>query len=649
MSLRPQATATVFTYSVTPSPAPITFATFRPSASRKPPATGVTNVTLTAGMNVTGVNFAEQGSSASGELFIDSDGNGTLDPGEIGLNFAVFDDLNNNGVWDPTSQYSVNSTTVPQAIPDQSTILSTATANGLNGAITDLNITLSINHTRDADLAVTLISPDGTYMPLINHNGGSGANFVTTTLDDQASTTIGSGTAPFTGSFRPSSVFSPLNGKNPNGVWMLLVADTTASNTGTLVSWSMQITTNAIEPFAATDSNGNYAFNDLIAGTHTIREYPTGYTTLSSPASGAYNLNITSPANITNDNFGNISPIVVSTGGPYTINEGDSLALNGSATGGTDPYNYSWDLNGDGVYGDATDPAATLNWSQLVALGITGPGTFQVRLSATDSDNELGDSVPTTLTVLDVPPTANAGGPYTINEGDSLVLSGSGTSVVGSPLNYTWDINGDGTFGDATGVSPTLTWTQLAALGINNGPGTYNVSLETSDGFGGVTISAPVTLSINNVPPTAGISGPTTALRGETTTYTLTASDVAADMAAGFTFTLNWGDGTQPAVITGAPSGIQIKHVFNTAGPLNVSVTATDQDGGISVAATQGVNVAAVQLRPDAQNPALMDLVWGGGSGADQVQFSQVTGTTIRVQETILNGVPSTTSRIFPA
>lgn len=98
------------------------------------------------------------------------------------------------------------------------------------------------------------------------------------------------------------------------------------------------------------------------------------------------------------------------------------------------------------------------------------------------------------------------------------------------------------------------------------------------------------------------------------------------------------GDGSPPTLVT-APSGTQVTHAFNTAGALNVSVTATDQDGGISAPATQVVNVAAVQLRPDAQNAALMDLVWGGDSGADQVQFSQVSGTTIRVQETMINGV----------
>jgi subtilisin-like proprotein convertase family protein len=601
------------------------------------PVSGVNTVTLSTGMNIGGQNFAENGSSVSGELYIDANSNGALDAGEIPLPWIAFDDLNNDGVLDSTSQYTVASTNVPQSIADQSTILSTATANGLNGAITDLNVTLSLNHTRDSDLAVTLITPDGTYIPLINHNGGTGANFVNTTLDDQASTAITSGTAPFTGSFKPSSVLSAANGKSPNGTWKLLVADTVTNNTGTLVNWSLKITTNATEPYDVTDNSGNYQFADLIGGTHVIREYPTGYTSVSAPASGAYTVNVASQVNITGDNFGNISNVAVNNGGPYTINVGASLLLNGSATGGTDPYDLEWDVNGDSTFGDASGATPTLTWAQLAALGITGPGTYNVRLTATDTNGELGESTATTLTVVDVPPTSNAGGPYTINEGSSLALAGVGSSPVGSPLTYSWDINGDSTFGDATGASPTLTWTQLAALGITNGPGTYNVSLQVSDIYGGVTVSAPVTLTINNVPPAVGIVGPSTALRGETNTYTLTASDVSADVVAGFTYVINWGDGTAPQTVTGAAS-LQVTHGFNVAGALNVSVTATDQDGGTSLAATQGVNVSNVQLRADAQNPALVDLVWGGDSGADQVQFTQISPTTIRVTETMING-----------
>ncbi|MFO1022093.1 MAG: hypothetical protein U0903_15575 [Planctomycetales bacterium] len=50
-------------------------------------------------------------------------------------------------------------------------------------------------------------------------------------------------------------------------------------------------------------------------------------------------------------------------------------------------------------------------------------------------------------------------------------------------LSFTWT-NGDGTFGDATGVNPTLTSTQLTALGITSTSTTYHVSVKADDGNG---------------------------------------------------------------------------------------------------------------------------------------------------------------------
>src|SRR5262249_54565763 len=46
-------------------------------------------------------------------------------------------------------------------------------------------------------------------------------------------------------------------------------------------------------------------------------------------------------------------------------------------------------------------------------------------------------------------------------------------------------------------------------------------------------------------PPTAGIAGPSTGVRGQPLSYTLTATDASpANQAAGFTYVINWGDNT---------------------------------------------------------------------------------------------------------
>ncbi|MBX9789471.1 MAG: PKD domain-containing protein, partial [Pirellulales bacterium] len=165
----------------------------------------------------------------------------------------------------------------------------------------------------------------------------------------------------------------------------------------------------------------------------------------------------------------NQNPTVV-TGGPYSVTEGQSLNLN--ASGSSDPegqtLTYAWDLNNDNNFNDATGVSPTLTWAQLAAFGITDGPASVTNARVRVSDPYGGQTTSTfTVNVVNAPPIANAGGPYTISEGSSLVLSGSGSDPAGvaDPLTYSWDVNGDNVFGDATGAAPTLTWAQLVALG----------------------------------------------------------------------------------------------------------------------------------------------------------------------------------------
>jgi hypothetical protein len=74
---------------------------------------------------------------------------------------------------------------------------------------------------------------------LANRRGSSGDNFTDTVFDDEAATAIGSGAAPFTGSFRPEEPLSALDGKSITGQWKLRVSDQAGEDTGTLDSWGI--------------------------------------------------------------------------------------------------------------------------------------------------------------------------------------------------------------------------------------------------------------------------------------------------------------------------------------------------------------------------------------------------------------------------
>src|SRR5205807_1803531 len=89
-------------------------------------------------------------------------------------------------------------------------------------------------------LSATLIAPDGTQVQLFANVGGTGANFTNTIFDKNAASAIGTGTAPFTGSFRPTpGSLAALNGKNFLGDWKLVITDNAAGVAGTLNGWSL--------------------------------------------------------------------------------------------------------------------------------------------------------------------------------------------------------------------------------------------------------------------------------------------------------------------------------------------------------------------------------------------------------------------------
>lgn len=221
-------------------------------------------------------------------------------------------------------------------------------------------------------------------------------------------------------------------------------------------------------------------------------------------------------------------------------------------------------------------------------------------------------------------PIAAAGGPYSVVEGQSLVLSAAGSRDpnAGDMLTYGWDLNGDGNFGDAAGVNPTVSWSTLIALGVDNGPASRPVTVKVWDGYGGSS-TATATLTITNAAPSTALTGPTDAVRGQPLVYSLLASDPsAADQAVGFTFQIDWnGDGTVDENVSG-PSGTQVMHVFAQSGNYSVRVTARDKDGASGPAWTLPVTVRDWALQADPLDATKTNLVWGGTSGVDAFAFT---------------------------
>ncbi len=247
------------------------------------------------------------------------------------------------------------------------------------------------------------------------------------------------------------------------------------------------------------------------------------------------------------------------------------------------------------IDGTVVEAAAAVNSSGLATYTTStlaaGDHTVVAEYSGSDSyDGSVSPAIPHEVRLI-----ADAGGPYTVAEGGSLDLDASASSP---DLTYEWDVNGDNAFGDASGPSPTLSWSDLEALGIDDGPASYNVTVEVVDGA--TTISATATtLTVTNTAPTAVITGDLTATVGVPFTVKVGADDPSsADLAAQFTYTVDWGDGSAVETVTG-PADPRVTHVYTAEGTVNASFTATDKDGGKG-----GPTIVQVQVGPaETQSP----------------------------------------------
>jgi subtilisin-like proprotein convertase family protein len=135
------------------------------------------------------------------------------------------------------------STDIPKALTDDGSTISVIVVPGAKAitTISDVNVTIDITHPNVEDLDVYLESPTGTVVELFTDVGGASADFTDTTLDDDASTAITAGSAPFTGSFVPEGNLDNYVGESGVGTWTLTVTDDTPGNAGTLNSWSLAI------------------------------------------------------------------------------------------------------------------------------------------------------------------------------------------------------------------------------------------------------------------------------------------------------------------------------------------------------------------------------------------------------------------------
>jgi subtilisin family serine protease len=209
-------------------------------------AIAVSSVRVVAGTNNTRFDIFFAAQSAPGDYALtigpqitdlvgnrmDQDRDGTLAEDEDAY-FGMFSlsNIRNSTFFNQTPLSTFNTGTVSSRIHVP-----------YNRLIHDVNVRFGINHRFDGDLTIWLVSPSGVRVDLVKRRGGGGRDFIGTTLDDEATLPIASGSAPFAGRYQPESSLSVYDGDNMQGIWTLYIQDDGTLNRGTLQWWSLTFT-----------------------------------------------------------------------------------------------------------------------------------------------------------------------------------------------------------------------------------------------------------------------------------------------------------------------------------------------------------------------------------------------------------------------
>lgn len=458
----------------------------------------------------------------------------------------------------------------------------------LNG---DSRIDLITTSYENDSIGVLLGNGDGSFLPVANYAAGTGPRMVAV--------------GDFTGDGRPDLAVGKSFGttltilrNNGNGTFQSPINTTVAFRPVDLVTGDFN--GDGKIDLAAADFVANRVALMLGQGNATFQTATT-YTTGSGPASiAAGDFNADGKLDVVTANFFGDNVSLLLGNGNGSLQAAANFASGNGAT-----FVVPSDLDGDGTL----DLAVANADADTVSVLFNTAGSF-----ASPASYAVGDS-PRSLAVanfngsgLDLavanqnsanvsillgsgvvpPPTASAGGPYTVSEGSTVQLSALGSSGVG--ITCEWDLDNDGIYGETgtaakrgneVGFTPTF-----SAVGID-GPDSRPVRVRVTSSLGS-SATALANVTIQNVAPTLTISGSSSAVEGSPYTLSLAASDPGPDTIT--SWTINWGNGVVQ-VVSGNPSSVT--RAFPDNGTFTITATATDEDGTHS-ANTRTVSVSNV-------------------------------------------------------
>ncbi len=408
------------------------------------------------------------------------------------------------------------------------------------------SVCLNLTHTYDADLDIYLIAPNGSIMELSTDNGTSGDNYTQTCFSPTATNSITTGTAPFTGSFRPEGVWTSLTG-NANGTWRVMIIDDLTGDTGRINMANITFVGNSL-PVTYTWSPSTFLSSPTVAmpvcSPTTNIDYvvtaSNGVCTLSDTIRIIRNPNCTAACNLT--------ALITSQNSTLTCNN-PWVYLYASAGNATGTANFHWSNN-------TTSPALTVTTGGVYTVTVSDANGCTATRSITVGSNM------TPIQANIAPPSASLGcGVQTV------LLTGSAIPN-NSTIAYFWSYNGN--------------FINYGAQFPATASGTYVMTAR--DTVSGCLDTASVVVHSNGL--VAYAAGDSVACNGTTGTLNVTQSGGTPP------FTYLWSNGATVPSVPNVPIG-------------NYTVTVTDATG-CSVTASAGIvqNTAPLWLYEQITNPS---------------------------------------------
>ena len=342
------------------------------------------------------------------------------------------------------------------------------------------------------------------------------------------------------------------------------------------------------------------------------------------------NTDVTDQVTVTIQDVPANNPPTVDAGQDQTVDEGDVVTLNGTASdpeGGQLTYLWSHDSALPITVSNATSQLTT-----FTAPAVNSDATVTFVLSVSDGTNtDVTDQV--TITIQDVPinnpPTVDAGQDQTVDEGDAVTLSGTASDPEGDQLTYLWSHDSALSITVSNAASQLTTFTAPAV----DSDVTVTFVLSVSDGTN-TDVTDQVTVTIQDVsannPPTVDAGQDRAVNEGDTLTLNGTASDADGDA-----LTYLWSHDSDLEIILDNPSSVSVSFTVpqvTSNATITFTMTVTDKHNSTG---SDAVVISILDIpADDSQDPIAYQfqtntVVWNMSDPHDSRDISRITLSSV--------------------